>query len=1619
MTTPRVNNNTKNVSAAVVLPAVPNSGEIKRLQGELNALRNQLAKKNLTPEQKNEATQKMEFAKVAFEQKQMERKNLKNKLETLPHIPKNEVTKLVADFDRGTSLKEVVENATNLNKKKNDERKALVVALKEIPDDTPKKFEVLQMVNKPRVDLNLVKNRIVDLRSNKKENAIPVIQQKKIQAATQLASANIPKDIKKELNTQLNAAVNSSQVANIEVKINNIRALNNRLNKTSLNTSQKKNFLNRVKRGENLVNVQMNLNKEQPAKKKKGFFNALFGEVDKKTSAAESVNKLNVPPEIKKALNAKVVNAKNNAQVEQVQKNIEAVKKLNTQLNKSTVLNNAQKKAALNRIVAGDSLNIVKKSLALVNKNLNKEPKGFFGGFFAPVAAPTPVAAAKNNSFPTPVAAAKNNSFPTPVAAAKNNRTGVNVDPKALLRRKVMNLEKLNARERNSFISNVRSMNNVNNVFKEAANLNQRKHQQAINAAAANAKKKQNNAERRAAEAAERAQRAQNNAERRAARNEQRRAEQEAKRAELEAKREQQRLEQEAKRAEANAKRAEANAKRAELRSTRDQQLLRKKSIMQNANINQAYLNRYLVGKNINALNMNNLRQKATKNRELAQLIANAKGTGIFGGKYKPVLKYVDPANYNRQYQAANQKLKNLQNATKVQNAKKRLMSIGRVDVTYINAYKGDQTYEEVNANAFKNKVAKDVVVAKTIQKAQNQLFPKVVYIPPEEYNARLAEAQKTLANAEAKRKMNATERNAVKTLLNTAKVDTAYLQAYAANKKQDPKNVNAALLKNKANKDRVVLNMRTKVKGRSLFGKPKLVFIAPNRYNAELNRAKKMLENKQAGEEAKIAANRIGQEEKLALTKLSRDAGVDKSYVSAYAKATNKKFANIQLTNLTAKRDKDLIVAQEQVKGKTAFGGRPMKPTLRFIANANYNRVLNAAKKNAEQRNAKTQNKITQTKNIVESQNALTKLSKNSGVSTKYIQALLKNRSLKATNLTKNVLNKKRNANMVVAKEKASGKTFLGKPVGPSLVYVPNKVYNAELQKAIMEREKRNTKTQNKITQTKTTVESQNALTKLSKDSGVSTKYIQALLKNRSLKATNLTKNVLNKKRNANMVVAKEKASGKTSLLGKPVGPSLVYVPNKAYNAELQKAIMEREKRNTKGATDAHVQKLLQTVGGRRFGRGQFKRADIETVAKRKGVQILDVTVNMLRDHDKDETIIQQIMKNHKMSRPWITNSMTRRKMSAQQLLNEFQQKKPVNNIKMGAVKEFPATDLSKKKTALVQKIQKSIPGAFGQFRRTWEGDVRKATNASQVMAIEKLLDEKVALRGDIERAKIGEKERKGHLRWVMQKKNDVAKRRAELAGQLVVAKNAPKAASTTTTTATTSLNRLKMEIRDLMQKKGISANSAFKRLSLKYHPNKGGTKENFVTLQQARDAVKAAPPTAKTTKMNPTDRGVRWKLDSKKYDKLTQAERDGLFKRWMNKKNKTIWAEAQKIQKARTALPTPPPPPKALPAPPPPKALPTPPPKALPAPPPPPKASPTAAVRAFQNAGKKRELAGRLRVAAKRSVAQDIKKANIGVKNKDKMLRNLKLKKTKALNVQKRLRTKKKQVKKYKATR
>jgi hypothetical protein len=113
-----------------------------------------------------------------------------------------------------------------------------------------------------------------------------------------------------------------------------------------------------------------------------------------------------------------------------------------------------------------------------------------------------------------------------------------------------------------------------------------------------------------------------------------------------------------------------------------------------------------------------------------------------------------------------------------------------------------------------------------------------------------------------------------------------------------------------------------------------------------------------------------------------------------------------------------------------------------------------------------------------------------------------------------------------------------------------------------------------------------------------------------------------------------------------------------------------------------------------------------------------------------------------------------------------------------------------------------------------------------------------------------------------------------------------------------------------------------------------------------------------------------------------LTKKERDAFFKRWVNKKNKTIWVEARKLQGARSK--------KAVPIP---KALPKKKPNA------------SAAAKAFANAGKKRALAERMRKASKRSVAKNLtemrKKNAISTKNFNKLKRQLMQKKTKGSRV------------------
>lgn len=56
--------------------------------------------------------------------------------------------------------------------------------------------------------------------------------------------------------------------------------------------------------------------------------------------------------------------------------------------------------------------------------------------------------------------------------------------------------------------------------------------------------------------------------------------------------------------------------------------------------------------------------------------------------------------------------------------------------------------------------------------------------------------------------------------------------------------------------------------------------------------------------------------------------------------------------------------------------------------------------------------------------------------------------------------------------------------------------------------------------------------------------------------------------------------------------------------------------------------------------------------------------------------------------------------------------------------------------------------------------------------------------------------------------------------------------------------------QLRELMKEKKIDARRAFKRLSLKYHPNKGGSVENQQTLQKALNTIGQSTTTRPQTR-------------------------------------------------------------------------------------------------------------------------------------------------------------------------
>ena len=596
-------------------------------------------------------------------------------------------------------------------------------------------------------------------------------------------------------------------------------------------------------------------------------------------------------------------------------------------------------------------------------------------------------------------------------------------------------------------------------------------------------------------------------------------------------------------------------------------------------------------------------------------------------------------------------------------------------------------------------------------------------------------------------------------------------------------------------------------------------------------------------------------------------------------------------------------------------------------------------------------------------------------------------------------------------------------------------------------------------------------ALYTLRRAAKVSKNYIAKFAPGKS--PTNINMSALKAKATKDRLVADLvfKASGKSKLFG---GPKLVFIPNGVYEEKLKSAraalnskqAANKNKANAKAASkkasanarkavlnkraanvakgkenakkakanaldkkklnDEHIDKLLKTVGGRRTpGRGgRFTRKNVLALAKTVGGNVKRVNIKMLRDMNARNLKAYENGASAKKARAKFEERLKSKGLSMlkrRSYMKRFDAGEPENSI----IKSLNTKNEADKKIDEMAK-------RYGLPRKFILNVGKKLGKAPETLTLFELQH---------------------------QKKN-------------VKKMGAVKEFPGKTKAKDLSLNDAKKQIKAMMAAKKVSASSAFKRLSLKYHPNKGGSGKNFITLQKARDAVQAEskndkpsklrndllarvkrnvprntnfsqgrmkweqaikgaktntaiaalgkkmnqklahvqkvksqklpyreearhlknamalnkkplalpPPQAKkkNAPLSLVNKGVRQKLNSKHYDKLTKRERDAFFKRWMNKKNKTIWVEARKLQGARSK-------------------------KAVAMPKKKPNAS--AAAKAFANAGKKRALAERMRKASKRSVAKNLtemrKKNAISTKNFNKLKRQLMQKKTKGSRV------------------
>jgi hypothetical protein len=666
-------------------------------------------------------------------------------------------------------------------------------------------------------------------------------------------------------------------------------------------------------------------------------------------------------------------------------------------------------------------------------------------------------------------------------------------------------------------------------------------------------------------------------------------------------------------------------------------------NIMRQANVNRAYLNKYAVGKNIDTLNVNALKQKALKDRELAQLVANLQGT-------RPVLKYVNNSNYQRLYNNTKQKLEEKKKRGVTNTIEKNLLSIPDVDQVYLKAYTGNTPPNQVNKQALTNKVAKDRKIRNMLEKAKPSTFGKrkVVFIRPENYNAELEKVQSVLDAKNTER----LEKNALTRLTTNAAVSTNYVKAFAAGKPLANVQLNA--LKQKRNMDLDVAKLNaTDVK--TVFGKyqttvpntRKLVYIEPDQYNTKKRKAEENLEKRRA---AKAPNNvKVPNNAKVSplnrFKKAARNVGVVETIKKAGVNARQRKEA---VSNLVS----------NAITTVTTTNVKPLNRFKKVARNVGVVETIKKAGVNARQRKEAVSNALTTvTTTNVKPLNRFKKAVRNVGVVETIKKAGVNARQRKeaVSNLVSNALTTVTTTNV--------------KPL--------NKVNTAEKRRKLL----------NKIS-----------------------------------KYTN------------------KRITGFKGRAGNPFRTAEEY---NQINAEVNKMIkLVEEEANTK-------KKVREGV--------EFKLKQI------KGLTNTDVAEFMKKwNTSKNRTIFNQARKRGAG------------RVAGKEKTEERAKPKEGNNFNASAA--MNQLNLAPAKNKLMKKARDEV-GRFGGRIGKWDPAIKNAKTDTELTNLEKKLNKKLELRREVQGSKIGPLKKRGHLEKVMQLANNVGQRRRIFEQQLTnLAQNTKK---------------------------------------------------------------------------------------------------------------------------------------------------------------------------------------------------------------------------------------------------